>query len=131
MKEYEVYADVTKEVLDSVQVGDLVKCNDWSIAFRVKGVSENYFVMARKDFGRTHYSVCEKKPWEGIRHNAMVGGMFHIGTDNLIFGWKSYDFDDKAVVDEYLQAFESGKIELSQRKSCPVYTISIKRQGGK
>lgn len=128
---YEVYENVSKDVLDSVQVGDLVKFNDWKIAHRVKGVSDNYFVTARNAFGQTLYSVCEKKPWPGIRYNAMVGGMFHIGPDNMIFGWTGgYDFDDADNTSKYLEAFESGKIELSMRRGCPVYSMAIKRHEG-
>ena len=127
MAEYIVYDQITKEVLDSVEVGDLVKCNDWKVPYRVKGVSENYFVMTRKQFGEQYYSICEKKPWTGIRHNAMTGGMFHIGPDNMVFGWDSYDFDDKAVMDRYLQALENREIEISHRGGCPVVSISIKK----
>lgn len=125
---YAFNRDVTKELLDSVQVSDLVKCNDWKVSIRVKGVSENYFVMARKAFGKTQYSICEKKPWPGIRHNEMTGGMFHIGPDNLIFGWfGGYDFDDEANVKDYLQALEKGEIAISQRRGCPITRIVIKR----
>ena len=127
--EYEVYDTITKEILDSVQVGDLVKINDWKMPYRVKGVSENYFVMTRKQFGDNWYSVCEKKPWEGLRYNAMIGGMFHIGTDNLVFGMPDgdYSFNDAAKTKDYLQSFENGESELSMRTSVPITRIAIKR----
>lgn len=131
---YEHHKEITKEILDSVQVGDLVKCNDWKKPLRVKGVSENYFVMARKAFGETLYSICEKNPWGGTRYNAMCGGMFHIGTDNMIFGWfgwnegRAYDFDDSEAVGRYLQALESGEIEVSVRRAVPLYEIAIKKE---
>ena len=38
-KSYEQYTDITKELLDSIRVGDLVKVNDWKKPPRVKGVS--------------------------------------------------------------------------------------------
>ena len=132
-KSYEIYHEITKELLDGVKVGDLVKFNDWVIPFRVKGVSENYFVAARKMFGKTCYSVCEKKPWEGIRYNAMRGGMFHIGPDDRIFGWsgwpygREYDFDDADATAAYLADFENGDIELSGRRTTAIYTMAIKR----
>lgn len=126
--EYQNYTEITKELLDSVQVGDLVKCNDWKVPYRVYGVSENYFVMARRMFKNWCYSVCEKKPWPGIRHNAMTGGMFHIGTDNWIFGYiGGYDFTDPDNAKEYLDCFENGETELSVRRSCPLESISIKK----
>lgn len=134
MRGYEIYNEVSKEVLDSIRVGDLVKCNDWKVPYRVKGVSANYFVMARKQFGLWSYSICEKKPWPGIRHNAMTGGMFHIGPDAWLFGWagwpcgRDYDFDDKEATEKYLQSLEAGKTVISERRGCPVYNIAIKRE---
>ena len=128
MGEYEIYDEVSKKVLDSVQVGDLVKFNDWAAAYRVKGVSENYFVAARKMFGQVGYTICEKKRWPGIRYNAMRGGMYHIGPDNLIFGWpEGYDFDNEEVMERYLRALETERIAISERRGCPVYRIEIKR----
>lgn len=126
-KGYEIHREITKELLDSVKVGDLVKCNDWKIPYRVKGVSENYFVMARKMFGRVAYSICEKKPWRGFRHNAMTGGMFHIGPDHWVFGWHSYDFDDQENMAEYLDSLEKGETCISERRGCPLTTMAIKR----
>lgn len=85
-KEYVHYTDITREILDTIKVGDLVKINDWTKPLRVKAVSENYFVMVSNLFGKPMYSVCSKLPWKGVRHNAMTGGMFHCGADNWIFG---------------------------------------------
>lgn len=138
---YEKFTDVTKELLDSVCVGDLIKINDWKKPLRVKGVSKNYFVMATKQFGECVYSVCEKKPWKGTRHNSMVGGMFHVGDDSWIFGssvWLDfnedgrYDFDNPEAVKAYLDTFElpEGKEEhssLSERRAVPINTIYIKK----
>lgn len=130
-REYERHENVTKEILDLVKVGDLFKCNDWKKALRVKGVSENYIVMAQKWFGKNIYAICEKKPWEGVRYNAMIGGMFHVGTDNMIFGWggwndgRAYDFDDTEAVERYLKALESGEIELSQRRAVPIQRVAF------
>lgn len=131
--QYEIYENVTKAILDSVQAGDLVKCNGWKTPLEVKGVSANYFVMAEKIDGEQYYSICEKKPWPGIKHNAMTGGMFHISTDYWLFGWpgweigNSYDFDNKKKVEEYLQSLEKGETKLSERNGCPVHRIEIKR----
>lgn len=132
-KQYIVHTEITKELLDSIQVGDLVKCNDWERPMRVKGVSDNYFVMARNLFGKTLYSICEKKPWGGIKHNRMTGGMFHIGTDHWVFGWGGwdpdggYDFDDEKKTALYLESLEQGVTELSHRTSVPLVRIAIRR----
>lgn len=138
---YETYTKITKELLDSISVGDLVKVNDWNKPLRVKGVSKDYFVMATKEFGKTIYSVCEKKPWEGIRYNAMIGGKFHVGTDGWLFGspvWngKGYDFDNELMTKKYLETFELPKTDkeysfLSSRSAIPILQLFIKRTGGK
>lgn len=130
-KLYEQYTEITKELLDSIRVGDLVKVNDWKKPLRVKGVSDNYFVMATKQFGDTVYSVCEKKPWGGVRHNEMTGGMFHVGRDSWIFGWfgfdEGYDFENAEKTAEYLQSFESEESEISCRNAIPIWLLQLKR----
>ena len=125
---YTHYRNVTKEILDNVKVGDLVKINDWKRPMKVVGVSNNYFAMIQKVCGNICYSVCEKKQWGGIRYNAMRGGMFHCGTDNTIFGYidTSYTFDNEKEIQRYLNAFENGEIELSVRNAVPIYELYIK-----
>lgn len=129
MKDYIIYETITKELLDTIRVGDLIITNDSKAPLRVYGVSPNYFVMARRAFGQWLYSVCEKKkPWSGIRYNSMRGGMFHIGTDNYVFGNpEGYDFTNPTVVKNYLDGFENGEIELSMRRSVPLARMAVKR----
>jgi len=128
-RKYVDYSEITKEILDSVEVGDLIKVNDWKKPMRVKGVTENYFVMAKNQLGNTYYSVCEKKPWGGIRHNSMIGGMFHVGKDSWLFGCAGFDykFDDEEAVKKYLQTFEMGESELSQRNAIAIAQLFIKK----
>lgn len=128
MRSYTAYTDISKELLDSIKVGNLIKVNDWNKPMKVVGVSENYFCMIQKIFGEIYYSVCEKKPWGGIKYNAMRGGMFHCGTDNMVFGAYGFDyrFDDENKIKNYLQMFEEELIELSCRTSIPIQTIQIK-----
>ena len=126
---YEHFKTIDKSILDTkIQVGKLVKINDWKKPLRVVGVSENYFVMKQNMFGKVLYSVCEKKPWGGIRHNSMIGGMFHCGTDNMVFGFIDFDykFDNEQEIKRYLNAFESEEIELSHRKAVPIYDLYVK-----
>ena len=132
-KQYTHYTDITKDILDTVKVGDLIKVNNWKRPMRVKAVSENYFVMTQNQFGNTYYSVCEKKPWDGIRHNSMIGGMFHCGTDNWIFGSpltvnyeNVYQFNNEESNKKYLQSFEDSETELSSRTSIAIYDLYIK-----
>ena len=132
-KEYIHYSDVTREALDTIQVGDLVKVNDWKKPMRVKAVSENYFVMTKKQFGDTYYSVCSKLPWGGIRYNAMRGGMFHCGPDSWIFGAPAsidydnlYEFDNEEASQAYLKSFEDGESEISERRGVAIYDLYVK-----
>ena len=127
-KEYTYYTDITKEILDYIIVGMLVKINDWKKPMKVVGVSENYFCMIQKVCGKICYSICEKKPWGGIRYNEMRGGMFHCGTDNMVFGYPgfNYEFDDEEQIKDYLKAFESEKIEISARNAVPIFRLYVK-----
>ncbi len=126
MNNYEIYeADkLTKEVLDSVKVGDLVKCNEWKQPLIVKVTSENFFIMARNVFGKTLYSICEKRPSEYSR-NYFTKGSFMIGTDNLIFG--IYDYLKQDDCEEAIKELENGNLALSHRKTVDLMSIQIKR----
>ena len=132
-KEYVHYTDITREILDTIKVGDLVKINDWTKPLRVKAVSENYFVMVSNLFGKPMYSVCSKLPWKGVRHNAMTGGMFHCGADTWIFGSplslqyeNLYRFENEEANQAYLQEFENGEAEISERNGVPIYDLYVK-----
>lgn len=107
---YKRYENITREILDTIKVGDLVRVNDWTSPMLVKAVSKNFFVMTCKKGKDTYYSVCSKLPWDGVRHNAMVGGMFHCGCDDWIFGTplgikheNIYQFNDLELNKMYLQ----------------------------
>jgi len=128
MNDYKHCNNVTKEILDSIKTGNFIKINDWKRPMKVVGVSDNYFVMIQKVCGNICYSVCEKKPWGGIRYNAMRGGMFHCSTDNTLFGFIDFDykFDNSEENKRYLKAFENGDIEISQRNAVPIFELYIK-----
>lgn len=132
-KNYVHYDNVTRDVLDTIKVGDLIKVNNWKKPMRVKAVSNNYFVMTQNLFGDTYYSVCSKLPWKGIRHNGMRGGMFHCSTDNWVFGSplsfdyeNLYRFENEEANQRYLQQFEDGDCELSERRGIAIYDLYIK-----
>lgn len=130
MSDYITSDEITKEFLDSIQVGDLVKINDWKKPMRVKGVSENYLVMVQNMFGKTMYSVIEKTPC-AFRHNEMTPRMFHCGTDHWVFGFSGmddYSFTNHEQTKCYLQSFENGESKLSVRTSVPIRRIGIKKQ---
>lgn len=132
-KEYIHYDNITREVLDTIKAGDLIKVNDWTKPMRVKAVSDNYFVMTMNQFGDTYYSVCSKLPWDGVRHNSMVGGMFHCSTDDWVFGSPLtseyedlYKFENEDANQAYLQDFENGECHLSERRGIAIYDLYVK-----
>lgn len=130
---YVHYDNVTREILDTIKVGDLIKVNYWESPMEVKAVSDNYFVMTADMDDGIYYSVCSKLPWGGIRHNDMVGGMFHCSTDNWVFGSplsldyeNLYEFKNEESNQKYLQEFESGECELSERNGIAIYDLYVK-----
>ena len=131
MQKYKEFFEITKELLDSVELGDVVKMNDWKRGMVVRGVSENYFVMAVNMFGQWCYSACEKLV-RTHNHNQMTQGMFHIGTDSWVFGYgDGYHFDDPDWVSEYLASFdaegEEDRSEISVRRGVPIYSMAIRK----
>lgn len=130
---YVHYTNVTRDVLDTIKIGDLIKVNNWESPMEVKAVSENYFVMTEDRDEDRYYSVCSKLPWDGVRYNSMVGGMFHCGTDNWVFGSSLqseyenvYYFENEECNKKYLEEFEQGKCELSARTSIAIYDLYVK-----
>ena len=130
---YVHYTNITRDILDTIKVGDLIKVNDWESPMEVKAVSENYFVMTENRDGERYYSVCSKLPWDGIRYNSMVGGMFHCGTDNWVLGSSLqseyenvYYFENEECNKKYLEEFEHGECELSFRTSVAIYNLYVK-----
>lgn len=126
------YTEITREILDTIKVGDQVKINDWEKFMCVKGISANFFVMTCQEGNDTYYSVCSKLPWNGIRYNAMIGGMFHCGCDNWVFGspltidYKDlYQFNDQDATMQYLSDFENKKCEISERNAVPIFDLYV------
>lgn len=126
-KQYTTYDEVTKEVLDAIKKGDLVRANDWKQPMKVIGVSENYFVMTQKIFGKIFYSVCEKKRAKYGR-NGYSEGQFRTAPDHWLFGWQGdrHKWEDEEWVKSYLNSFESGESKLSERKALGIKSVSIK-----
>lgn len=124
MKKYIKLENPTKEDLDKIQVGDLVKCNRWKQPLQVKAVSENYFIMVRNHFGQPMYSICEKTPAK-FSHNYIVEGYATIGMDFWIFG--KFDYFNQNDIDQCLAELESRETELSVRHSIALRVIQYKR----
>lgn len=128
---YKLYekSEITKEILDQIQVGDLVKINDWGKPLRVKGVSDNYFVMTQNIFGRHLYSVFSKIPFKGFQCNEKYRGDYFCGPDSWLFGDIDFDykFNNQESIQKYLNKFETGESGISMRNSVAVYSIQIKK----
>lgn len=116
--------DISRESLEKIRKGYLVKLNNWKVPFKVMSVSENYFVMIRKQFGKTRYSVCDKV-------NLIAG------TDDRIFGYLpkgEYDYEkislyeNEEFLNEYLESFEKGEIKISLRNRIKLTEVYYKKK---
>lgn len=127
MNYYTRHTVITKELLDSIQVGDQVKCNDWLYPRIVKAVSENFFVMARKAFGKIEYTVCDKRPWGVKEKYEPRKVMAYTNPEDFTYGWyyNGFDFDEDTNMQEYIDALESGKIGLYRREGFVLEYIAI------
>lgn len=130
VKVYKHYTkeEITKEILDTIKVGNLIKVNEWKKPMRVVGVSENYFVMTSQQFGDIRYSVFSKMPFNQHNHNNLIRGYYYCGVDSWIFGFEDfeYDFKNKKSTEKYLQSFEDGKSEISHRNSISIHDLYVK-----
>ena len=122
---YITYTDITKELLDSISPGDMIKVNDWKQPLKVIAVSDNYFLMVRNMFGKILYSVCEKKKSD-YTHNRRKVGQFTCGKDWWLFGWNcdGFHIDNPQWCKDYLNSFETGESGLS-RSSIAIEQIRI------
>ena len=137
------YTEITKELLDSIAVGDFVAIQDWDEMYEVRAVSDNYFLMASTSPEKEGwYSICEKKPF-GYTHNDRRNGMFHCGTDFWAFGYidsfddfsddpngseNPYTFKNSKFNKSYLMSLEKEETKLSARTSVPIYELYLKRK---
>lgn len=126
-------SQITKGILDQIQIGDLIKINDWKQPLRVKGVSENFFVMAQDlhDIEKPlEYSVFSKIPFKGFQCNGKYRGDYFCGPDFWLFGDIDFDykFDNPESLQKYFNKFETGESEISMRNSVAVYSIQIKKE---
>lgn len=135
---------ITREVLDSIKVGDWVGVNMWISPLRVYAVSNNFFVMARWTVRGWMYSVCEKTP-RRHQYNGIIPGYYHCGDDYWLFGapvWSrfgcnGYDFKNEEAAQAYINSFEDASLNdigsggqlscISYRRAVPIKFIEILR----
>lgn len=133
MKQYETYQkeNITKELLNSLKVGDLVKVNAWKKPMRIVATSENFFIMLRKHFDTYMYSICEKNK-RGTAYNLLYKpnrgydeDEFVCGKDNYVFG--KFDYENEEDCKKALKELESGEMEVSTRSGLGISLLSVKR----
>jgi hypothetical protein len=124
-------ANPTKDELGKLKKDDRVRVNDWELALTVIGKSENYILLA--DTGTKEYSVISMIP-ATFNCNQIKEGTTYCGPDNWLFGYFSkdsddgvprYNYDNPLWVSEYLNSFENGDSEISQRHGCTIRQIVI------
>ena len=124
---------LTKEILNSIKKGDLIKTEYDKKPQRVYGVSENYFVAATKAFGKFIYSIYDKNL---CVHSGLLLNPNHFwrGTDNQPFGFyhldctgNLYNFESEIFITRYLEALENKDIGMSLRNSIFYMILYIKR----
>lgn len=109
--------NITKELLNQIKVGDLVKINNWKRPLRVMAVSENFFIMSLKAFhDNCIYSICEKNK---------IGGYFYCAPDDH---YCAYNYGDKIECENALKDLEAGVLDLSRRRWLLIKTIAIKEE---
>ena len=133
MKQYEIYEkpDITKELLNTIKIGDSIKINTWRRPMKVIAVSKNFFIMWKKHFKTWMYSICEKNK-RGYAHNMIYwpnGGFdddeFVCGPENYVFDKYDYSIEEERL--EALQELESGDMEVSEKRGRGIYHLEIKR----
>ena len=99
-----VFDEITKELLDSIEVGDFVKCNEWKKPMIVVAKSDNYFIMVQRHFNTFLYCICEKLACKRS-YNYYTKGMFRIGPDDH---YGAYNYFETKECEEALIRLEDG-----------------------
>lgn len=132
-KEYEIYpkTELTKEILDTIKVGDRIKVNSWKRPFTVRAVSENYFIMTVPFFDSYRYSICEKNK-RGGRYNVCYRPECGYYEDEFVCGpddhYCLHDYEDPKECEIALKELEAGELEVSTRHGLGIWQIAIKRR---
>ena len=132
-KEYEIYpkTELTKEILDTIKVGDRIKVNSWKRPFTVRAVSKNYFIMIVPFFDSYRYSICEKNK-RGGRYNVCYRPECGYYEDEFVCGpddhFCLHDYQDPKECEIALKELETGELEVSTRHGLGIWQIAIKRR---
>lgn len=134
MSKYEIYEkpDITKELLNTIKVGDCIKVNTWKRPLKVIAVSENFFIMWKPHFKTWMYSICEKNK-RGYEHNLIYRPRNGFMADEFVCGhddhYCKYDYSDVDECQKALVDLENGDIEVTTRYGWGIWHLEIKRGG--
>jgi hypothetical protein len=132
MNKYEIYEhpDITKELLNTIKVGDFIKVNTWKRPLKVIAVSENFFIMWRPHFKTWMYSICEKNK-RGYAHNMIYRPECGFDDDEFVCGaddhFTKYDYSNEKECKKALKELEKGTLEVTTRHGWGIWHLEIKR----
>ena len=111
----------------TLKIGDKISWNNQDDWFEVVGISDR-FILAWMDRGRDipFYTIISKIPYQ-YQHNGVMPGDWYCGPDDRIFGYhKGYHFKDNEWIEGYLDALESGEINISERNKAAIHEMKCK-----
>lgn len=132
VKKYEVYEkeNITKELLNTIKVGDFIKVNTWKRPLKVIAVSDNFFIMWKPHFNSWMYSICEKNK-RGYAHNMIYRPHCGFDDDEFVCGhddhYCKYDYSDPEECKKALDDLENGEIEVTTRHGLGIWHLEIRR----
>lgn len=109
-------------ILSCIEIGDLIRINDWDTYYTVCGISDNY-ILAHHE---VEYTIILRWPTT-FSYNGIPAGSYVCAPDFWIFGYHGgYRFCDPAWVKEYMQSLEGGETEMSVRNRAQIARIEVK-----
>lgn len=123
--------EITKDVIDSLGVGDIFKINCWDIEMTVKGISANYIIASN---GERYTIISKTKGTAKMNYNGRdYSNKYYCAADDWIFGHPDkidypdiYIFNTKESVDVYLNSLEKGETRMSVRNREPINILYVK-----
>lgn len=113
-------------ILAYIEIGDLIRINDWDTYYTVCGTSDNYILAHHGD----EYTIILRWPTT-FSYNGIPAGAYVCAPDFWTLGYHGgYDFDNPTWVKEYMQSLEGGETEMSVRHRAQIARIEVKPAHG-
>jgi hypothetical protein len=110
-----VYTYLNTSDYDVIEVGDLIRVNDWKVSYKVNAVSKNFFCAIRSQFGDNWYTVIDK------RKNCC-------GPSNLIFDRYCSKEEPNKLLEMFEKGYGNGGCDVSQRLGLEDIKLYVKRK---